>query len=189
MDSALLLVLAQQESNVPHQCSRRAHWVSGPWEWKPHDRFIHFRFSHLFGLFKTIAHLASLKIKTLFVFGTDDISEPNTRSVDHMTRCKRESIELIKALGQPVVEAPAVSAKAACVRLVRLNIAHTIATEDIGALAFGARSVVMNLTTNSKYGPKPLQIQADKITETLGITADQVKACCHSLISLESAHF
>uniref|UniRef100_A0A3B5LJ55 Zgc:110269 n=1 Tax=Xiphophorus couchianus TaxID=32473 RepID=A0A3B5LJ55_9TELE len=116
--------------------------------------------SPLTGLFFRTLTFLEHDIKPVFVFdGKPPVEKtPVVRNIDTQTK---DSIELLKRMGVPVIQAPG-DAEAQCARLVRDRVVDAVASEDMDTLPFGANVLIRQLNAKKdRCGLLKLQYLVD----------------------------
>ena len=99
---------------------------------------------------------------------------------EHIT----ESMELLKAFGVPVIQAPS-EGEAQAAHIVKKGDAYAVGSQDADCFMFGASRLVKNLSVTGKRKKtgalsytivKPELIELDKVLNSLGIDGDQLIA-------------
>jgi len=103
--------------------------------------------SHLSGLFFRFTHLMQYGIKLTFVL---DGQQVNSKICPRLTSTIDEyiidsSVKLLRALGIPVIQAPA-EGEAQAAHMAKIGHVWAVASQDYDALMFGAPQLVRNLT-------------------------------------------
>nr|CCD16055.1 unnamed protein product [Trypanosoma congolense IL3000] len=110
--------------------------------------------------------------------GDDEAMEKMSK---RMVRVSREQMDEVKTLlqlmGIPVVQAPS-EAEAQCAELVRKDKAWAVGTEDMDALAFGARVMLRHLTYGEAKKRPIAEYHLEDILELAGMTMEQFIDLC-----------
>ncbi|KAM9789530.1 putative flap endonuclease 1 homolog [Neosynchiropus ocellatus] len=144
----------------------------------------------LLGLFYRTIGFLEHDIKPVFVFdgkppeekrstlekrarnaGWSSPSLPSTGSLSHIQDCQN----LLKLLGVPVVQAPG-DAEALCAWLVKKDLVHGVASEDMDTLPFGATCLIRQFNAN-KFG-EMVEYSLPKLLEKLQISHEEFVDLC-----------
>uniref|UniRef100_A0A096M645 Zgc:110269 n=1 Tax=Poecilia formosa TaxID=48698 RepID=A0A096M645_POEFO len=87
----------------------------------------------------------------------------------------KDSIELLKCMGVPVIQAPG-DAEAHCARLVRHGVVDAVASEDMDTLPFGANVLIRQL--NAKKNSEVVEYSLPRLLEKLQITHEELVDLC-----------
>ena len=120
-----------------------------------------------------------IRKKAMIRLEDNDISDIDR--IKYFKRCvsiTREQIdqcrELLELMGIPYIDAIE-EADAQLSYLCKTNMVYAVLTEDMDILTFGSPRIIRNLTSSKKI---PLEIELNKVLETLNITYEQFTELC-----------